>query len=245
MDFEILSQVKSSLSQIALRRRDSVPVFIKRLKTDVDGKKRLDEVSAELKKVDHWNCLRFFSSFTDKDNFYCLAMELSVAGESLDKLIIKQDMAAEPFSEKLIATWGLQIARAFAHLHGLKIIHKALEPKALIVQNKKHIVVGNFELSIVENEKNCKKSQLDSTPIFMAPEILKEQPFDSKVDVWSFGVLLYQIATFDMPVIANNNENKNQSISIYFFFSSIPIVQFKILLFKFQRSLFSNLIKFQ
>ncbi|KAH0787036.1 hypothetical protein GPJ56_009034 [Histomonas meleagridis] len=105
-------------------------------------------------------------------------------------------------TSKLIIIYG--IAKAMSLLHHNQIIHKDLKPDNILLDEKLYPYISDFGMSSFFDSEI--KSPNGGTPVFMAPEIYKNDPYDSKVDVYAFSMLCYQILVGKEPFqeIKNN-----------------------------------------
>ena len=87
----------------------------------------------------------------------------------------------------------ISLANALIFLNENKIIHRDIKPRNIFIEKKNHddylIKLGNFSVSTYINEKNTEKV---GTLLYMAPEMVKEELYDEKIDLWSLGMTLYE-----------------------------------------------------
>jgi len=164
-----------------------------------DVQKLGEEVNI-LKQLSHPNINRLIETFDTKNHLY-IVLEL-LSGENLFENIVNQ----EHYTEDDAANVVKQVARACEYMHPRGVIHRDLKPENLVYVDKKkeHICVTDFGLSkSVENEGDLMKTAC-GTPAFVAPEILRQERYDSQVDMWSLGVILYTMLCGYPPFIAKN-----------------------------------------
>ena len=88
------------------------------------------------------------------------------------------------------------------YLHSKKIIHRDIKPENLILKTKDNLtelVIADFGLSDIYNEKGIYLFQRCGTIGYVAPEVLRDQIYDYKVDMFSVGVILFILLTGEMP----------------------------------------------
>jgi len=133
----------------------------------------------------HENIIRLFSYYEDAISFYLL-MEYANSG-SLFKRIRKN----KGLDEKTAFKYFIQTAAAIYFVHENNLIHRDIKPENLLLDENDNIKLCDFgwciELEIGNRNTVC------GTPEYMAPEIIREMPYDKSIDIWSLGVLLYEL----------------------------------------------------
>src|SRR5262249_45838635 len=118
-----------------------------------------------------------------------LVMEL-VEGETLATLLKKGKLS-------LAATFkfGQQIADALAAAHAQKIIHRDLKPQNIML-GKSGIKVLDFGLAKSELDPTLPVSrEMWGTPAYMAPDLFQDREADARTDIYTLGMVLYEMAT--------------------------------------------------
>ena len=94
------------------------------------------------------------------------------------------------FNEEMTRFYAAEVLLALEYLHDkLNIIYRDLKPENIILDSKGHVKLTDFGLS-----KETKRSKsFCGTPEYLAPEILLGKGYDSTVDWWSFGCLIYEL----------------------------------------------------
>jgi len=117
----------------------------------------------------------------------------------------------KPFSHKYIQNYMLQLRDALQYLRTKNIVHRDLKPQNILLTSPVHIKITDFGLARYINldaETPQENEDLFSTycgsPIYMSPELLNHQQYNSKSDLWSLGIILYELITGVPPFIAKN-----------------------------------------
>lgn len=88
------------------------------------------------------------------------------------------------------------IAAGMAYLHSQKMIHRDLKTQNVLLDERKYPIICDFGSS---REKDILMTGTIGTPNYMAPEFLKTEPYDEKVDVYAFGMILWELLTHEVP----------------------------------------------
>lgn len=92
--------------------------------------------------------------------------------------------------------------RALHILHSRKILHRDLKSANVFLSNETYAKLGDLNVS-----KVAKQGMLytqTGTPYYASPEVWKDQPYDSKSDIWSLGCVLYEMCSLKPPFRAND-----------------------------------------
>lgn len=114
-------------------------------------------------------------------------MDYLSGGELFERILDKGH-----HSERDTSAIFVQILRALSYIHSLGIMHRDLKPENLIFRERDsyELVLADFGLAefTSKEEKIFKRC---GTPGYVAPEILNDQSYDTKVDIFSAGIILY------------------------------------------------------
>jgi serine/threonine protein kinase/tetratricopeptide (TPR) repeat protein len=123
-----------------------------------------------------------------------IAMEL-VEGETL-----KSRLKAERLSIEQVKTMGLQIAEGLQAAHAKGIVHRDIKPDNLLLTRAGHVKIMDFGVAKVSNGGGMTRTGTTvGTLAYMSPEQLVAEDVDNRSDLWSFGVVLYEMLTGELP----------------------------------------------
>ena len=171
---------------------------------DKEYKETLKEVSI-IQKLDHPNIIKLYEAFLCKLPRKKLNLITEYAdGGDLSNKIDKLKERNKFLSEDLILDYFTQICLALYHIHKKKIIHRDIKSKNVFVTKNGIIKLGDFGISTQLANTWDFAQTLKGTPYYLAPEVISNYPYNTKADIWSLGVLLYELITFKLPFDANN-----------------------------------------
>ncbi|KAL8136741.1 LOW QUALITY PROTEIN: hypothetical protein V2J09_002742 [Rumex salicifolius] len=91
------------------------------------------------------------------------------------------------------------ICRGLMCLHRMKIVHRDLKSANCLVNKHSIVKICDFGLSKIMKESTIKDSSSAGTPEWMAPELIRNEPFTEKCDIFSFGVIMWELCTLSKP----------------------------------------------
>jgi tRNA A-37 threonylcarbamoyl transferase component Bud32 len=139
-------------------------------------------------------CIVKFIGATDSAPF-CIVTEWMRNGSLYQEL--HEDQALNP-TQRTIAAFD--IARGMEYLHSHHIIHRDLKSLNVLFDSEHSAHICDFGLSRHEDESSLFTHQIGTTH-WMAPEILSSLPYDKSVDVYSYGIVLWEILTGSFPYL--------------------------------------------
>jgi len=194
-------------------------VAIKEIK--VDNVNYLKEhVKRELdihRQLNNDNIVKIYDIIIDNnENSIYMIMEYCEYGD------LQKFQNKKPFQEKYIQCYMFQLRDALKYLYDNKIIHRDLKPQNILLTDPLKIKITDFGLARTINNipnipdipknniyfEDVMEQDLFSTycgsPIYMSPELLNKKNYNTKSDLWSVGVILYELITGYPPFIAKN-----------------------------------------
>jgi aurora kinase len=138
-------------------------------------------------QLDHPNIIRMYGWFTDELHYY-MVLEYAEYGELFDSIY----KYTEADTSKCI--YGLLSALKYCHNKG--IIHRDLKPENLLICTNNVVKLCDFGLSdIADSLKSWRCTDMCGTPEYIPPEMYYGKPYDYTIDLWSLGVLTYELLT--------------------------------------------------
>ena len=153
------------------------------------------------------HCLRLKNHFEDDYNFY-LVMPLASKGQ-LYRVLKK----FRKFDERTAAQILRETISALQYLHSFKppIIHRDIKPENLLLNEGGRILLADYGWSNFNMEGDVRKT-FCGTPEYIAPEMLMKKGHDTRVDIWSIGILMFELLSGYSPFVAKTNQELYQNI---------------------------------
>jgi len=145
-----------------------------------------------LMKNPHYNTIHFYDVITKDDYTYIIM-------EHCDFYDLKH-YSKTPLIEGMVRFWFCQLANGLKHLYQLNILHRDIKLRnILLTNNRKTLKIADFGLAKkVDNinddiQSNSVFDTICGSPMYMAPEIIRDKFYGWKSDIFSLGILLYEL----------------------------------------------------
>ncbi len=151
------------------------------------------------RKLTHKNIVQSYDFRISSQNEHYITMEL-VEGLSLDKVI---SFSKSSLSIDDIMFYLFNILKGVSYAHSNKIIHCDLKPSNILISKSGEVKIADFGLSKALSCINGKDKQYLGTPPYMSPEQIKKGIIDIRTDIYSLGILTFELATGFRPYQSN------------------------------------------
>ena len=181
----------------ARERASGVQVALKTIsQTHVSSDERLKQLRREIElqcRLYHPHILRLYGYFWDK-KMLVMVLQFAPNGTLFD-LITKSGPLAEQDSKRCVR----EIASALAYIHSLGAIHRDIKPENILLGPENQCLLADFGWAAVVPKTTGKRYTLCGTVSYLAPEVAAGRAYDSAADVWSLGVLMYEVMVGSCP----------------------------------------------
>ena len=158
-------------------------------------------------RLSHDNIIKLYSYDEDETSFY-LILEYSNSGTLFS--LIKR---SKGFDEATAFKYFIQAASAVYFIHENNLVHRDIKPENLLLDEDGTVKLCDFgwcvELSMGNRQTFC------GTYEYMAPEIIREKPYNQSIDIWSLGILLYELLHGYSPFRAQNSKEDEEYSEIF------------------------------
>ena len=209
-DFKVLSPIKSgtfgsvfSVENINTNEKMAAKVLTCQ-NSDPNYKIMVNREIFIMIKCEHPTIIKFrgysLKDFSNENNT-TIFMNLSTRGSLFDLLSrVKKGLGDSEYDNTVRQKILVGIARGMMYLHSHQIIHRDLKPGNILLDNNFEPHITDFGLSkIYEIGKTIEQSHPYGTSIYMAPEVISGNQYSQKADVYSFGILMFEVVTDTSP----------------------------------------------
>lgn len=175
----------------------------------VRAKKQLTNEIAIMKQVTHVNAVQLYE-VVQVDQRIFIIMEY-VAGGDLGNYLRKKGRIPEPEARH----WLQNLAAGLKYLREKNILHRDLKPENLLLTEPSEngiLKISDFGLGRFLGPGELAETHV-GTPLYMAPEVFRPIPFTEKCDLWSVGIITYEMVVGELPYKGNNISQLLHNIS--------------------------------
>jgi serine/threonine-protein kinase len=183
-----------------LGREVAIKVLHPHLAAIEESRLRLQREAQAVAKLHHENILEIFA-YSGLESPESYIVTEFIHGQTL-KDFLKDHTIPLP---EIAAMMVHEICRALEHAHSFGIIHRDVKPENIMIRKDGLLKLTDFGIAqVVDKQRMTVTGQLLGSPAYMAPEQVEGKSADFRTDVFAVGILLYQLATGDLPFRGKN-----------------------------------------
>ena len=160
-------------------------------------------------RLNHPNIVMVYDYGEDSDSAY-IAMEF-VEGAPLNTLMIPE----RPTALARVHAWMGELLLALEYAHSRGVVHRDIKPANLLITSGAQVKVSDFGIARIESSTLTQTGSMIGTPSYMSPEQFRGETADGRSDVFSSGVLLYQLLTGMRPFTGSSANVMQQILNAH------------------------------
>jgi len=184
--FRALHKPKNAIIAIKQMNLAAQQKNIKLLLTEIDI----------MKNSNHKNIVHYFDSYIVDEKYLWVVMEYMSGGCLTD---ILEQFDTVQMNEKMIAHVCKETLDGLQYIHSLHRIHRDIKSDNILLGGGGEVKLADFGYAAQLTQQKSKRNTIVGTPYWMAPELIRGQEYDQKVDIWSLGIMAMEMAEGEPP----------------------------------------------
>jgi tRNA A-37 threonylcarbamoyl transferase component Bud32 len=206
--YDMLEEVGHGGMAVVYRGRDTIldrEVAVKVLHAHLadreESRRRLEREAKTVAKLHHDNIVEIFDSSDParaRDSYIvCEFIHGVTLRDWIDDRWVPRPALAAMIAHRLCLP--------LEHAHSLGIVHRDIKPENVMIRQDGCLKLMDFGIAqILDTQRLTTTGQLLGSPAYMAPELINGKPVDNRIDIFALGVLLFQLATGELPFAGRN-----------------------------------------
>jgi predicted Ser/Thr protein kinase len=184
----------------SLNREVAVKVLHPHLASHDEARERFEREAHAVAKLRHENILEIFD-YSGKESPDSYIVTEFIRGRTLRTFTAAHHIAFPEIAAMIV----VEVCRALQHAHSLGVLHRDVKPENIMIREDGVLKLMDFGIAqIVDSQRMTVTGQLLGSPAYMSPEHIEGRPLDFRTDVFSVGILLYQLTTNELPFKGRN-----------------------------------------
>lgn len=175
-------------------------LVVKQIEAALSGTERENALqeAALLRVLRHPHIVSYREAFLTRSGCICLLMEFAEGGD-LHQFLQCQRLQGSMLLESQVLKWFYELCQALRYLHGLGIIHRDIKARNIFLRSSGIVQLGDFGISTVADSSNGSVISAVGTPTYASPERVLRRPYGASADIWSLGIVVYELCALRRP----------------------------------------------
>ena len=210
-------------------KNDNNIYALKVVKAKINDNSQLKEITREfqiLSNTHHENIEKIYCYFYDyfphfNENCHFFVLEF-IDGENLQDMLERNKKSKKPISQDIIIKILTEIVKGLNYLHKNNILQRDLAPDNIMINKNNNIKITDFGISAYYSDQSSQEKTVVGRIIYASPEIFsasllnkEKASYNSKTDIFSLGVIMFLLMTYNYPSLLIGRKIKNININEY------------------------------
>lgn len=182
---------------VATRTADNKRVAIKKMAVNAESVKLLVTEIDIMRTSKHINIVEYMDSYVEGDDTIWVVMEFM--GQGCMTEVLEQWERNVRMNEEQMAYVCRETLKSLQYIHSLHRIHRDIKSDNVLVGDNGEVKIADFGYAAQLTEQQSKRNTVVGTPYWMAPELIRGMDYDTKVDLWSLGIMVMEMAEGEPP----------------------------------------------
>ena len=215
-DYKLLKILKKndiSIVYLATRDNTSFKYAVKRVNLKKINEEKTKDLENDCNFYLDFNSkfiLKLYNAYQGDDDDFNIITEYCDGGFLSDFLHQTKKEKKTLIKEDLIWKIFIQISLGLHEIHSKNIIHRNLKPETILLFKDFTVKIKNFKSAKKLNSEFTKT--FIGSPYYISPEMYEKKPYNKKTDIWSLGVILYEMCMLNKPFKANSEEELKKKV---------------------------------
>jgi serine/threonine protein kinase/Flp pilus assembly protein TadD len=190
-----------------LGRKVALKLLAEELTQNRDRLNRFDQEAYAASALNHPNILTIYEMGDEGGRHF-------IATEFIDGVTLRKRLTGPPMELSEVLEIAIQVAGALEEAHAAGIVHRDIKPENIMIRRNGHVKVLDFGLAKLTEKPDAEQADTEAvtralvqtdaglvlgTSQYMSPEQARGKPVDARTDIWSLGVVLYEMASGRAP----------------------------------------------
>ncbi|KAJ6542634.1 kinase-like domain-containing protein [Mycena capillaripes] len=159
----------------------------------------LEELLVIRQLPEHPNIRTFIEAYLVETDYAVKREEVWFVREYVEGCVLTDVIENNLMGEPQISEICFEVCKGLEYLHGQRIVHRDIKSDNVLISNLGQVKLSGFLFCVRLNNHKPKRNSIVGTPYWMAPEVVRQEGYGSKADIWSLGIMVVEMIENEPP----------------------------------------------